>query len=71
MTRPDWVLGWCYSVSALDRACPSGDRDSKGSSWHALIEPDADRPQPVMLGADKGHTSNFVFELREKAVSRK
>jgi hypothetical protein len=55
----------------LDRACPSGDRDSKGSSWHALIEPDADRPQPVMLGADKGHTSNFVFELREKAVSRK
>jgi len=22
-----------------------------------------------MLGADKGHTSDFVFELREKAVS--
>jgi len=53
----------------LDRACLSGDRGSKRSGWHALIEPDADRPQPVMLGADKGHTSNFVFELREKAVS--
>ena len=32
----------------------------------ALIEPHADRPQPVTLGADKGYdTSDFVMELRE------
>jgi hypothetical protein len=37
----------------------------------AQIEPRADRPQSVMLGADKGHTCDFVFELPEKAVSRK
>src|SRR5207248_9902954 len=36
----------------------------------ALIEPHADRPQPVMLGADKGYdTSDYVMELREKAVT--
>jgi hypothetical protein len=36
----------------------------------ALIEPHADRPQPVTLGADKGYdTSDFVMELRDKAVA--
>jgi transposase len=36
----------------------------------ALIEPHADRPQPVTLGADKGYdTGDFVMELREKAVT--
>jgi transposase len=36
----------------------------------ALIEPHAERPQPVSLGADKGYdTSDFVIELREKAVT--
>ena len=36
----------------------------------ALIEPHADRPQPITLGADKGYdTSDFVMELREKAVT--
>ena len=36
----------------------------------ALIESRADRPQPITLGADKGYdTSDFVTELREKAVT--
>ena len=36
----------------------------------ALIEPHADRPQPITLGADKGYdTSDFVMELREQAVT--
>jgi hypothetical protein len=41
-------------------------------SWHTLIEPHANRPQPATLGADKGcDASDFVFELREKAVNRR
>src|SRR5215831_3628533 len=36
----------------------------------ALIEPHAERPQPVTLGADKGYdTGDFVMELRDKAVT--
>jgi transposase len=36
----------------------------------ALIEPHADRPQSVTLGADKAYdTGNFVMELREQAVT--
>ena len=36
----------------------------------ALIEPHADRSQPITLGADKGYdTSDFVMELRDKAVT--
>ena len=36
----------------------------------ALIDPHADRPQPVTLGADKGYdTGDFVMELRDKAVT--
>src|SRR5690242_14011261 len=36
----------------------------------ALIEPHAERPQPITLGADKGYdTGDFVVELREKAVT--
>ena len=36
----------------------------------ALIDPHADRPQPVTLGADKGYdTGDFVIELRDKAVT--
>ena len=36
----------------------------------ALIEPHAERPQPVTLGADKGYdTGDFVMELREKAIT--
>jgi transposase len=36
----------------------------------ALIEPHADRPQPVTLGADKGYDAgDFVMELRDKAVT--
>jgi len=36
----------------------------------ALIEPHADRPQPVTLGADKAYdTADFVMELRDKAVT--
>jgi IS5 family transposase len=36
----------------------------------ALIEPHAERPQPITLGADKGYdASDFVMELREKAVT--
>ena len=36
----------------------------------ALIEPHADRPQPVTLGADMGYdVGDFVMELREKAVT--
>jgi hypothetical protein len=36
----------------------------------ALIEPYAERPQPVTLGADKGYdASDFVMELRDKAVT--
>jgi hypothetical protein len=35
-----------------------------------LIEPHADRPQPITLAADKGYDSvEFVMELREKAVT--
>jgi transposase len=35
----------------------------------ALIEPHAERPRPVTLGADKGYDSgDFVTELREQAV---
>jgi Transposase DDE domain len=36
----------------------------------ALIEPHAERPQPMTLGADKGYdTGDFVMELRDKAVT--
>jgi hypothetical protein len=36
----------------------------------ALIEPCAERPQPVTLGADKGYDAGeFVMELRDKAVT--
>jgi transposase len=36
----------------------------------ALIEPHAERPRPVTLGADKGYDStDFVMELREQAVT--
>lgn len=36
----------------------------------ALIDPHADRPQPVTLGADKGYDSkDFVMELRERGVT--
>jgi hypothetical protein len=35
-----------------------------------LIEPHAERPQPVALGADKGYDAGeFVMELRDKAVT--
>jgi transposase len=35
-----------------------------------LIEPHAERPQPVTLGADKGYDAgDFVMELRDKAVT--
>jgi hypothetical protein len=35
-----------------------------------LIEPHAERPQPVTLGADKGYDAGeFVMELRDKAVT--
>jgi hypothetical protein len=57
-------------VSAWDPAYPSGDHSNKRSSWHALIEPHIDRPQPVTPGIEKSYdVSDFVFELREKAVS--
>ena len=37
----------------------------------ALIEPYAEQPQPVTLGADKGYdVGDFVIELRDKAVTR-
>jgi Transposase DDE domain len=36
----------------------------------ALIEPHAERPRPLTLGADKGyHSTDFVMELREQAVT--
>ena len=36
----------------------------------ALIEPRAERPRPVTLGADKGYdSSDFVLELREQRVT--
>ena len=36
----------------------------------ALIEPHADRPQPITLGADKAYdTADFVMELHERAVT--
>ena len=58
-------------VSASDPACPSGDHSNQRSSWHALIEPHIDRPQPVTRGIEKSYdASDFIFELREKAVSR-
>jgi len=42
-----------------------------GRAALALIEPHADRPQPVTLGADKSYdTSDFLMELRDKAVTR-
>jgi transposase len=35
-----------------------------------LIEPHAERPQPITLGADKGYDAGeFVMELRDKAVT--
>jgi hypothetical protein len=35
-----------------------------------LIEPFADRPQPVTFGADKGYDSgDFVMECREQTVT--
>ena len=47
------------------------DHSNKSSSWHALIEPHVDRPQPVTCGIEKSYdASDFIFELREKAVSR-
>ena len=36
----------------------------------ALIEPHAERPQPITLGGDKNYdTKDFVMELRERAVT--
>jgi transposase len=36
----------------------------------ALIEPRADRPRPITLGADKAYdTADFVMELRERTVT--
>jgi hypothetical protein len=35
----------------------------------ALIEPHADRPQPVTLGAESYDAGKFVMELRDKAVT--
>jgi len=36
----------------------------------ALIEPHAERPQPITLGGDKNYdTNDFVMELRERAVT--
>jgi transposase len=36
----------------------------------ALIEPHADRPNPITLGADKAYdTADFVMELRERTVT--
>ena len=36
----------------------------------ALVEPRADRPNPITLGADKAYdTADFVMELRERAVT--
>ena len=36
----------------------------------ALVEPRADRPTPITLGADKAYdTANFVMELREHTVT--
>jgi IS5 family transposase len=36
----------------------------------ALIEPHAERPQPITLGGDKNYdTNDFVTELRERAVT--
>ncbi len=35
----------------------------------ALIEPHAERPQPVTLRADNGDDGGFVIELRDKAVT--
>jgi hypothetical protein len=48
--------------------CASGHAERLAAL--ALIEPHADRPHPVTLGADKGYdTSDFVMELRDKAVT--
>ena len=48
--------------------CASGHAERLAAL--ALIEPHADRPQPITLGADKGYdTSDFVMELRDKAVT--
>ena len=36
----------------------------------ALVEPHADRPNPITLGADKAYdTADFVMELRERTVT--
>ncbi len=36
----------------------------------ALVEPRADRPNPITLGADKAYdTADFVMELRERTVT--
>jgi Transposase DDE domain len=35
-----------------------------------VIEPHADRPQPITLGADKGYdTGDFVMELRNRSAT--
>src|SRR5438309_10408710 len=48
--------------------CASGHAERLAAL--ALIEPHADRSQPITLGADKGYdTSDFVMELRDKAVT--
>jgi Transposase DDE domain len=48
--------------------CASGHAERLAAL--ALIEPHADRPQPITLGADKGYdTTDFVMELRDKAVT--
>ena len=48
--------------------CASGHAERLAAL--ALIEPHADRSQPITLGADKGYdSSDFVMELRDKAVT--
>ena len=48
--------------------CASGHAERLAAL--ALIEPHAERPQPITLGADKGYdTTDFVMELRDKAVT--
>ena len=49
-------------------SCASGHAERLAAL--VLIEPHADRSQPITLGADKGYdTSDFVMELRDKAVT--
>jgi hypothetical protein len=45
----------------------TADRSESIPPALVLIEPHADRPQPVTLGADKAY--DFVMGLREKAVT--